>query len=92
MAMLTSDSPDIITSYAFGISNDRVNAPDFDGTFHEACMSGCQQVFLSRQFPFLLALAKLVPVSWIMKLNPDMSSYIAMQRVCLRPSLFFSNT
>lgn len=70
-----------MTLYAFGTSDDRVNAPDFDGDFHAACMSGCQQVFLSRKFPILLDITRMVPGTWLMKWNPDMSSYFLMQRV-----------
>ncbi|TIC93610.1 Trichodiene oxygenase [Colletotrichum higginsianum] len=77
---LTAYATDIITNYAFGLCHDRVNAPDFDAGFHSACLSGCQQVFLSRQFPFLMDIVKMIPGSWILKWSPAINSYFSMQR------------
>ncbi|GJC84772.1 cytochrome P450 monooxygenase sdnE [Colletotrichum liriopes] len=76
---LTAYATDIITNYAFGLCHDRVNAPDFDAGFHSACLSGCQQVFLSRQFPFLMDIVKMIPGSWILKWSPAINSYFSMQ-------------
>ncbi|KAF9875050.1 hypothetical protein CkaCkLH20_07316 [Colletotrichum karsti] len=77
---LTAYATDIITNYAFGLCNDRVNAPDFDGGFHTACLSGCQQVFMSRQFPLLKDIVKMIPGAWLLKWSPAINSYFSMQR------------
>ncbi|KAL7621659.1 hypothetical protein AAE478_008986 [Parahypoxylon ruwenzoriense] len=78
--LFTACATDIITKYAFGFPRDGVNAPDFDSGFHGACINGCKQVFLTRQFPLLMDLAKMIPGSWILKWNPAIGSYFAMQR------------
>ena len=71
---------DVIMEYAFGQSSRKLEAPDFDDDFHEACINGGRQLFLTRHFPILLRLIKVVPPGVMLKCNPAMASFFAMHR------------
>ena len=76
----------MITSYAFGRNGTKIEAPDFDNDFHEACINGGRQLFFTRHFPFMLKLVKTIPPRYLLKLNPSMASFFQMHKVCLMRS------
>ncbi|RYP52696.1 hypothetical protein DL768_002203 [Monosporascus sp. mg162] len=73
-------SADVIMEYAFGQASRKIEAPDFDNDFHEACVNGGKQLFLTRHFPILLKLVKAVPPHLMLKFNPAMTSFFAMHK------------
>lgn len=74
---------DVIMEYCFGKSADKLNAPDFDITFHQAVVNGAKNNFLMRQFPWILWTMKRMPTWLLLWMNPDLSSFIQMHRVSI---------
>ncbi|RHZ57051.1 hypothetical protein CDV55_101664 [Aspergillus turcosus] len=71
-------SADVIMEYAFGKSEHKLNAPDFDSAFHNACVNGGKSSMLMKQFPLILWTMKRVPPSLLLKINPEMTSFVRM--------------
>ncbi|OJJ83618.1 cytochrome P450 [Aspergillus glaucus CBS 516.65] len=78
--MFGAFSADVITEYAFRRPGRKVEAPDFDDDFHTACINGGKQLFLTRQFPWLLKVVRTIPPHMTLKFNPSMSSFFAMHK------------
>ncbi|KIW16416.1 hypothetical protein PV08_06468 [Exophiala spinifera] len=76
-AALTND---IVMEYAFGRSDNRLLAPDFDPSFKEAGEAGAKLSHLVKQMPWLLSLMKMMPDSVQIALNPVMASYIRLNQ------------
>lgn len=72
---------DVIMEYAFGRSERKVNAPDFDGAFHDACVAGGRSSMLMKQFPWILYGMKRLPPRLLLKLNPETTSFVRMHKV-----------
>jgi hypothetical protein len=68
-------------AYAFGRSEDKINAPDFDSAFHAACVAGGKSSALVKQFPIVLRITHALPPSWLLWLNPSLTSFIRMHKV-----------
>ena len=75
---------DVIMEYAFGRSERKVNALDFDGDFHDACVNGGKSSFLVKQFPIVLRTTRALPPKLLQKFNPALTSFIRMHRVSIR--------
>ncbi|OAQ57611.1 oxoglutarate/iron-dependent oxygenase [Pochonia chlamydosporia 170] len=58
-----------------------IEHPNFDNDFHEACVNGGRQLFLTRQFPILLTLIKIIPPKWLLSTYPSIASFFAMHQV-----------
>lgn len=75
---------DVAMDYSFGRSQDKVNAIDFDGSFHDAITSGFNQSMLMNQFPWILdtmkAIATAIPRWMLLKLHGK-SSFVKAQKV-----------
>lgn len=80
-AMTDNPNKDVITEYAFRRPGRKLEAPDFDDDFHTACINGGKQLFLTRQFPWLLKVIRTIPPHMTLKFNPSMSSFFAMHKV-----------
>ncbi|OCL12778.1 cytochrome P450 [Glonium stellatum] len=72
---------DIAMQYAFGRSENRVEAPDFDPSFHDASVSGISVAHLSKHFPWILNLMMSLPDKASIVMNPNMFSFIKLKRV-----------
>ena len=79
--MTHNHTEDVITEYAFQRPGRKVEAPNFDDDFHAACINGGKQLFLTRQFPWLLKMVRTIPPHMMLKFNPSMSSFFAMHKV-----------
>ncbi|OBT66703.1 hypothetical protein VE03_03886 [Pseudogymnoascus sp. 23342-1-I1] len=71
-------SADVIMEYAFGKSEEKVNAADFDSAFHHACVGGGKSSFLVKQFPIVLSITNMLPKELLLRLNPSLTSFIRM--------------
>lgn len=67
--------------YAFGKSDEKVNAADFDSAFHHACVGGGKSSFLVKQFPVVLSIMNMPPKELLLRLNPSLTSFIRMHVV-----------
>jgi hypothetical protein len=72
---------DIAEMYALGRNDSRVEAKDFDPSFHDASVVGSTMGHLTKQMPWILHLMQSLPDSAAVMMNPDMASYIKLQRV-----------
>jgi hypothetical protein len=68
--------------YAFGRSENRLLAPDFDPSFKEAGEAGAKLGHLVKQMPWLLQIMKILPDNMQVILNPVMASFIKLNQVC----------
>ncbi|ORY11484.1 cytochrome P450 [Clohesyomyces aquaticus] len=75
-AALTND---IAMQYAFGRNEKRIEAENFDPSFHDASVAGSVASHLIKQFPWILSTMQSLPDSVVVKLSPDMGSYVKMQ-------------
>lgn len=65
--------------YCFGRSQDKVNAIDFDGSFHDAIISGFNQSMLMNQFPWILDTMKAIAIAiprWMLLKLHGKSSFV----------------
>ncbi|GFN16855.1 cytochrome P450 [Aspergillus tubingensis] len=69
---------DVIMEYAFSKSDHKVEAPDFDSAFHQACVGGGRYSMLMKQFPLVLWAMKRTPQKWLLRMNPEMTSFVRM--------------
>lgn len=67
--------------YALGRNDSRVEAKDFDPSFHDASVVGSTMGHLTKQMPWILHLMQSLPDSAAVMMNPDMASYVKLQRV-----------
>ncbi len=67
--------------YAFGRSDNRLLAPDFDPSFKEAGEAGARLGHFVKQMPWVLTMMKLLPDSVQTTLNPVMASFIKLNKV-----------
>ena len=74
---------DVITDYAFARPFNCLDEPDFAPVWPEAIDSVSEQSHLNKQFPWLLPLMRLVPLSIVEKLNPHIMRLIKLQMVGL---------
>jgi hypothetical protein len=77
---------DIATEYAFGWSYNRLGKPDFDPSFHDACVAGLASAALMVQMPWIMKALKSMPEWLAIKLNPSYAQYILEQKV-ITPSM-----
>lgn len=80
---------DVVLKYAFGRSERKLNAIDFDASFHDACLNGGKSSALMKQFPWILRCMKATPTRLLLKLNPSMTSFVRMHKVQHLSSLPF---
>ncbi|KIW87158.1 uncharacterized protein Z519_12269 [Cladophialophora bantiana CBS 173.52] len=80
-AALTND---VVMEYAFGRSDNRLLAPDFDPSFKEAGEAGAKLGHFVKQMPWVLTLMKFLPDSVQIALNPVMASYIKLNKDIIR--------
>lgn len=76
---------DIAQEYAFARSDHRVDQPDFEPTFHDASVAGSTGGALIKQWPWILPLMQSLPDSVMTWLDPNMSSFFALQNVSILP-------
>ncbi|KAK1470715.1 hypothetical protein CCUS01_00830 [Colletotrichum cuscutae] len=75
-AALTND---IVEDYAFGKSENRLQAADFDPSFRDAMLQGGKAGHVLKQFPSLMDLLRKLPDSLLLKLSPAMGAYSQLQ-------------
>ncbi|KAF2141599.1 uncharacterized protein K452DRAFT_318586 [Aplosporella prunicola CBS 121167] len=75
-AALTND---IIMDYAFGRSDHRLEASDFDPSFQDAMLKGGKAGHIMKHFPFVMDMLRKLPDSLLFKLSPEMGAYAQLQ-------------
>ncbi|KAL3420072.1 cytochrome P450 [Phlyctema vagabunda] len=71
---------DVVMQYAFARSDHRLEAPDFDPSFHDASVVGSTMGHLTKQITWILPLMQSMP-DWVtIRLNANMASYVKLQR------------
>jgi hypothetical protein len=80
---------DVVMEYAYARSDHRLEAEDFDPSFHDASVAGTLMGHLTKQMPWILSLMTSLPDQVTVLMSPDMASYVKLQRVSL-PQKFFS--
>jgi hypothetical protein len=72
---------DVVMEYAYARSEHRLDAEDFDPSFHDASVAGTVMGHLTKQMPWILSTMTSLP-DWVaVSMNPDMASYVNLQRV-----------
>lgn len=67
--------------YAFARCDHRIEAQDFDPSFHDASIVGATMGHMTKQLTWVLPLMQALP-DWVtVKLNKDMASYVNLQNV-----------
>jgi cytochrome P450 len=66
--------------YAYARCEDRLSAPDFDPSFHDASVAGTVMGHLTKHIPLVLTLMTSLPDSIVVAMSPDMASYFRLQR------------
>lgn len=67
--------------YAFGRSEHRLEAPDFDPSFMNAMLQGGKAGHVMKHFPWLMDALRKLPDSMLLKLSPAMGAYAKLQTV-----------
>ncbi|ERF76666.1 hypothetical protein EPUS_09342 [Endocarpon pusillum Z07020] len=75
-AALTND---IVMDYAFGRSEHRLKAPDFDPSFMNAMLQGGKAGHVMKHFPWLMDALRKLPDSMLLKLSPAIGAYAKLQ-------------
>ncbi|SCV58246.1 related to cytochrome P450 CYP3/CYP5/CYP6/CYP9 subfamilies [Fusarium fujikuroi] len=75
-AALTND---IVEDYAFGKSENRLQAADFDPSFRDAMLQGGKAGHVLKHFPWLMDMLRKLPNSMLLKLSPAMGAYSQLQ-------------
>ncbi|KAK1984580.1 cytochrome P450 [Colletotrichum cereale] len=75
-AALTND---IVEYYAFGKSEDRLLAADFDPSFRDAMLQGGKAGHVLKHFPSLMDMLRKLPDSLLLRLSPAMGAYSQLQ-------------
>jgi hypothetical protein len=78
---LTLSVQDVAMQYAFARSDHRIEAKDFDPSFHDASVVGSTMGHLTKQITWILPMMQVMP-DWVtIRLNSDMASYVHLQNV-----------
>lgn len=72
---------DIIMQYTFARSDNRVDMENFDQAFHNASYKGSGMGVVFKQYPWLLPLMQSMPDWLLVRMDPDMSSFVQLQHV-----------
>jgi hypothetical protein len=72
---------DVVMQYAFARNDNRVEAKDFDPSFHDASIVGSTMGHMTKAMPWILTLMQTLPESITVALDPNMASYVKLQRV-----------
>jgi hypothetical protein len=71
---------DVAMQYSFARCDHRLEASDFDPSFHDASIVGSTMGHLTKQLTWILPLMQALP-DWVtIRLNSDMASYVNLQR------------
>ncbi len=72
---------DVVMEYAFARCDHRIEAKDFDPSFHDASIVGSTMGHTTKQLTWILPLMQTLP-DWVtIMLNSDMASYVKLQGV-----------
>lgn len=72
---------DVVMEYAYARCDHRIEAKDFDPSFHDASIVGSTMGHTTKQLTWILPLMQTLP-DWVtIMLNSDMASYVKLQGV-----------
>lgn len=72
---------DIISEFAYGVSLDYLDDPNFKNEVAESILSLASSVHVLKFFPFILTLSKLIPDSVVETLSPEASKILRLQKL-----------
>lgn len=87
-AAFTALTTDIITQYSFGISYDFLEADEFNPDWLPLLKGASEQSLLTKQMPWLIKTMRKIPLTWLVKVRPEMANLVHFQAVsplCLLP-------
>jgi hypothetical protein len=67
--------------YSFARSENRIEMEDFDQSFHNASVKGSGMGVIIKQYPWILPLMQAMPDWLLVRMDPDMSSFVQLQNV-----------
>ena len=65
----------------FARSDNRIEMEDFDQSFHNASFKGSGLGVVIKQYPWILPLMQAMPDWLLVRMDPDMSSFVKLQNV-----------
>jgi cytochrome P450 len=72
---------DIISEFAYGVSLDYLDDPNFKNEVAESILSLASSVHVLKFFPFILSLSKIIPDSVVETLSPEASKILRLQKL-----------
>ena len=72
---------DVVTNYSFGRPDHRIEAENFDPSFHHVSFSAGTANVVMRHMNWILTITKAIPEQLAMRLSIEMSSFIVQRRV-----------
>ncbi|KAL5409151.1 hypothetical protein PMIN06_004103 [Paraphaeosphaeria minitans] len=73
-------SNDVVMQYCFGRSDQHIEAPDFDPSFHNTSFGAGKAISLLKHLPWLLLIMHALPESVAMKMGEEVSASIKLTR------------
>ena len=67
--------------YTFARSDNRIDMEYFDQSFHNASVKGSGMGVVIKQYPWILPLMQAMPDWLLVRMDPDMSSFVQLQNV-----------
>lgn len=67
--------------YSFARSDNRIEMEDFDQSLHNASVKGGGMGIVNKQCPWILPLIRAMPDWLLVRMDPDMSSFVKLQYV-----------
>lgn len=80
-AAFTALTTDIITEYAFGISYGHLEAERFHPEWIWLLKSASENAALHKQIPWITGLMRLIPLSLLLKIKPDVYNFVVLKAV-----------
>lgn len=73
---------DMMFEYGFGMCEDKLDRPGFEGILHPAFISASRASALLLHFPSIAKFLNSLPDAFLINLNPDLGSLVRVRQVC----------
>ena len=73
---------DVVSEYAFGKSYDLLDTPDLAPSMLQANKTTGEGSHTLKQWPWLVKVFEVIPISWVAKLSADFGLVLRYQDVC----------
>ena len=78
---MLSFRPDVVMEYSYGLSDHRLEANDFDPSYHDTVVAAGKQGSLLKQWIWILHFIQSLPESLAARMSPDLDLVIRLARV-----------